>query len=702
MICAFISFQLFLRIYHVIKNTLLYKSIKSLNMKLPRLLAIFFVNPTISYFIKRLSTSLFASLLTASLASAPAQAESNVISNVTGDQMIIYTDESYKPAIRDIGSIGDQTYNEVAQKESEKKNTYPSSNNASPEFLNGAGVAPKYAKSRRLGEVPEIQLDEPPNQSSATAPASSYPTASGVSADVVIHTDDLWQRIKNGYAMPESTSNLTVKHEQWYSSRPDYIERMVKRSQRYLFHIVEEVEKRGMPTEIALLPMIESAYNPQAYSTSHASGIWQFVPSTGKFFGLKQNWWVDNRRNITFATDAALSYLQKLYGMFGAWDLALAAYNAGEGTVGRAIERNRKLGLPTDYESLNLPVETKNYVPKLQAVKNLMTNPSNYGLNIQTIANTPYFAKVTAPAQMDAHLAAKLAEISDDEFLALNPSYNRPVISNENKNLELLLPILSAQTFRSNLASYNKPLVSWQTYFAKRGESMDKIANKFGIKLDKLRDVNNLPAHTKMKNTATILVPKNNSADFNADKAKLATPTETLAVTEAVNLASTEQTLSNQSSANIDMSGIQSASTQTVSESSTGAESNTERKITHKVKKGEGLQSIANRYGISVKKIMTENSLKNQRIRAGQALNIRIEASQKSTSDIKEKSSTIVAKNNKKTNKKQTYTVKRGDTLHSIAGKFDVSVTDLRRWNKKTDSNIQSGNKLNILQSDVN
>ncbi len=698
----FYEFQLYLRNYHVIKSSPLRKTIKSLSMKHSLFLAKFFLKRNLNM----VFNCIFASLLSALLVSVPAKAESNTISNVTGDQMIIFTDESFKPAMRDIGSVGGQTQNETTQKDAEKNNANPSYNNDSPEYLSGAGVAPKYARSGRLGEVLETQLEEPPHQTSANlplaTPASVNPTADSTNAVVLIHTDDLWQRIKNGYAMPESTSSLTAKHEQWYSSRPDYIERMVKRSQRYLFHIVEEVEKRGMPTEIALLPMIESAYNPQAYSTSHASGIWQFVPSTGKFFGLKQNWWVDNRRNITFATDAALNYLQKLYAMFGAWDLALAAYNAGEGTVGRAIERNRKLGLATDYESLNLPVETKNYVPKLQAVKNLMTNPSNYGLDIQTIANTPYFAKVTAPAQMDAHIAAKLAEISDDEFLALNPSYNRPVITNENNNLELLLPILSAQTFRSNLASYNKPLVSWQTYFAKRGESMDKIASKFGIQLDKLRNVNNLPAHHKMKKTATILVPKNNRAGFNAENAKSVSNAQALPATEAINLEGNEQTLSNQTSADIDMSGIQSASIQTVSDNSNGTEPIAERKVTHKVKKGEGLQAIANSYGVSVKQIMAENSLKNQRIKAGQTLSIRTETSQKSTSNIKEKSSTIAPQGNKKVNNKLTYTVKRGDTLHSIAGKFDVSVTDLRRWNKKADSNIQSGNKLNILQSDVN
>lgn len=689
------NFQLFLRIHHVAKNTPFSTTIRFFKIKRSHLLA--------GFFAKMFVSALFASLFV----STPAYAESNVISNVTGDEMIIFADDSFKPAMRDIGNVGDQTRNEANQKEATKKSAYPSYNDSSsPDYATGASVAPKYARGGRLGDALDTHLEQPPNQTSANqpaiTPASTNPTADSAAVQVVIHTDDLWQRIKNGYAMPESTSNLTAKHEQWYSSRPDYVKRMVERSQRYLFHIVEEVEKRGMPTEIALLPMIESAYNPQAYSTSRASGIWQFVPSTGKFFGLKQNWWVDNRRNITFATDAALNYLQKLYGMFGAWDLALAAYNAGEGTVGRAIERNRKLGLPTDYESLDLPAETKNYVPKLQAVKNLMTNPADYGLNIQTIANTPYFAKVSAPAQMDAHLAAKLAEISDDEFLALNPSYNRPVITNENKNLELLLPILSAQTFRTNLANYNKPLVSWQTYFAKRGESVDKIASKFGIQLGKLRDVNNLPAHNKMKKTATILVPNNNRADFNADKSKLAATTEPLASTETNNLAGSEQTLSNQTSANIDMSGIQSASIQTVSDSDNGAEASAERKITHKVKKGEGLQSIAKQYGVSAKQIMAENSLKNQHIKAGQVLNIRTETSEKSTNNTKEKSSKNVAQSNKKSNKKQTYTVKRGDTLHSIADKFDVTVADLMRWNKKAGSNIQSGNKLNILQSDAN
>ncbi len=495
-------------------------------------------------------------------------------SNVAGEEIIIYADDTFKPAPRDLGS---------------------------KDLTNDNLGAIKSGKSRLVDSL-DTQLHDHVNEQQDV---------------IAIGSDDLWQRIKDGYGMPDSTSPLVANHEQWYRSRPDYISRMVERSQRYLFHIVEEVEKRGMPTEIAFLPMIESAYNPQAYSSGRASGIWQFIPSTGKNFGLKQNWWVDNRRNVTFATDAALTYLQKLYTMFGAWDLALAAYNAGEGTVGRAIERNKRLGLPTDYESLNLPPETKNYVPKLQAIKNLMTNPGDYGLKIQTIANTPYFAKVSAPTQIDAHLAAKLAEITDEEFLALNPSYNRPVVTSSGDKHELLLPILSAQTFRSNLATYDKPLVSWQTYFAKRGERLENIASKFGIQLAKLRNVNNLPAQNKIKNASTILVPNGNTADFNATKATIAT-VDPASPSEPNNSFTVKQ-----GSDNIDLSGAENNNASNIADNNKAeTESARQHSVTHKVKKGENMQSIAKHYGVSVKQIMASSSLKNNRVKTGQLLTI--------------------------------------------------------------------------------
>lgn len=345
--------------------------------------------------------------------------------------------------------------------------------------------------------------------SSKTNPVLSYlPDQPAVATpNINKNADDLRERIISGYSMPDINSNYTGTHEAWYASRPDYVKRMMGRSQRYLYHIVVEVEKRGMPSEIALLPMVESAFNPKANSSAKAAGIWQFMPATGKTFGLKQDWWVDNRRNVTAATNAALDYLQKLHTMFGTWDLALAAYNSGEGTVQRAIERNRRKGLPTDYQSLSLPNETKNYVPKLQAIKNIMARPENYGLNIDAIPNKPYFTKVTAPTQIDAKLAASLAEIPFEEFASLNPEYNRPVLMETGDSVhEILLPVSAANTFKENLTNYNKPLVSWQTYHAKRGERMDKIAQKFGINVAELRDINNMPKG-KLKGSQAIMVP---------------------------------------------------------------------------------------------------------------------------------------------------------------------------------------------------
>ena len=541
---------------------------------------------------------------------------SHAESNVAGEEITIFADDTFKPAPKDLGT-----------KDSTAKN--PNS-----DILNG-GKANTNLSRGRLGDSLNGQLHD--NSSDSVSDQQNN--------IITINNDDLWQRIKDGYAMPESTSALVANHEAWYSSRPDYVRRMVERSQKYLFHIVEEVEKRGMPTEIALLPMIESAYNPQAYSSGRASGIWQFIPSTGKNFGLKQNWWVDNRRNVTVATDAALTYLQKLHAMFGAWDLALAAYNAGEGTVGRAIERNRKLGLPTDYESLNLPPETKNYVPKLQAIKNLMTNPGDYGLKIQTIANTAYFAKVSAPPQIDAHLAAKLAEISDDEFLALNPSYNRPVITSSGGKHELLLPITSAQTFRDNLANYNKPLVSWQTYFAKRGERMDKIATKFGIKIGLLRDVNNLPDQKKIKNSSTILVPNGNLADFNGTKIPATKDVSELSTNESTStITSTANYSSKQNSENIDLASAQNNTLNNATNSKDEIEPAKAQSVSYRVKKGESMQTIAKRYGVSVKQIMASNSLKNSRVKIGQLLTI----SKKTADSVQSKGQTNSKQSNKK------------------------------------------------------
>ena len=494
------------------------------------------------------------------------------------------------------------------------------------------------------------------NQQSSTQPRSS------VTGFTQSTSDDLWGRIKDGYAMPELKSNYVNSHTNWYASRPEYVQRMVQRSQKYLYHIVEEVQKRGMPTEIALLPMVESAFNPKAYSTSSASGIWQFIPSTGKSFGLKQNWWVDNRRGVTAATDAALTYLQKLHGMFGSWDLALAAYNAGEGTVQRAINRNRRQGLPTDYESLNLPAETRNYVPKLQAIKNIMTNPEQYGLKVDTIPNRPYFIKVNAPQQIDVYLAAKLAEISFDEFNALNPEYNRPVATTKGNVHEILLPVSAAQTFTDNLSNYDKPLVSWQAYHAKRGERMDHIASKFGINVTQLREANGISAGKKVAPTSTMLVPSN--------------PSSNSANNDVANANSQDGAIGDgQSSTNIDTDSLENNNLSTTSDDS----DSTKKTVMHKVKKGESIAQVAKKYGVNAKQLMAQNSLKSGKLKAGQLIKVSFTANQSNGSKVSRsksngsKSSSSKSRSSKQTSHKHKKNVSKSNNHSKSTDKKVIS-----------------------------
>lgn len=342
------------------------------------------------------------------------------------------------------------------------------------------------------------------------APTPHLPQAFEDPEDVPLADPDLWHRIRIGFQLDALDSPLVMEHEDWYSSRPEYIKRFVDRGSLYLHHIVEEVEKRGMPMEVALLPVIESAFTPKAMSRAKASGIWQFIPSTGKNYGLTQNWWRDNRNDVIAATDAALNYLQRLHEMFGNWELALAAYNCGEGCVGRAIAANQKRGLPTDYMSLKLPPETRNYVPKLIAVKNIVLSPGTYGIEIDSIPDSPYFATVEAPARIDVKLAASLAEMDEDEFIALNAAHNKPVAVSSSGMNTLVLPVDKVGTFRENLEAYDKPLVSWTTYGAKRGESIDAIARRHKLPTGQLRAANDsvrLDKRGRLRAAAQMLVP---------------------------------------------------------------------------------------------------------------------------------------------------------------------------------------------------
>ena len=319
---------------------------------------------------------------------------------------------------------------------------------------------------------------------------------------------ELWDRIRRGFAMPDLQDPLVIDREQWYASRPDYIQRMTERSSKYLFHIVEELERRQMPTELALLPFIESAFNPQAVSSAKAAGMWQFMPATGKYFDLKQNAFKDDRRDVLASTRAALDYLQKLHRMFGDWHLALAAYNWGEGSVGRAIARNKKEGLGTGYLDLNMPAETRLYVPKLQAVKNIVANPQGFRTELPLIANHPYFQQVQLMRDIDVALAARLADIRIEDFKALNPSANRPVII-ASGTPQILLPWDNALVFQRNFDAYTQgQYASWTAWTAPATISVGDAARRVGMNENDLRSVNNIPPRMLIKAGSTLLVPR--------------------------------------------------------------------------------------------------------------------------------------------------------------------------------------------------
>ncbi len=335
---------------------------------------------------------------------------------------------------------------------------------------------------------------------------------------------DLWARVRRGFAMPDLDTDLVRNREQWYATRPDYVQRMTERGGRYLFHIVEELERRNMPTELALLPFIESAFNPQAISSAKASGMWQFMSATGRDFALKQNVFRDDRRDVLASTRAALDYLQRLHGMFGDWHLALAAYNWGEGSVARAIARNQKLGLPTDYASLKMPTETQYYVPKLQAVKNIIARPADFALTLPVLRNHPYFLSVPIERDMDVTMAVRLAGMPLEEFQTLNPQMNKPVILAAGTP-QVLLPYDNANLFVRALPLQRGPLASWTAWRAPKTLHPAEAARQVGMSEAQLREVNHIPPRMLVKAGSTLLVPRDahRQADVSIEVADNAT-----------------------------------------------------------------------------------------------------------------------------------------------------------------------------------
>jgi len=369
---------------------------------------------------------------------------------------------------------------------------------------------------------------------------------------------DLWGRVRAGFAMPTLDNDGVARAEAWYAARPDYVQRMTTRGARYLYHIVQECEKRGLPTELALLPFVESAFVTTAQSSAKASGLWQFVPATGRDFALKQNVFRDDRRDVLASTSAALDYLGRLYKQFGDWQLALAAYNWGQGNVAKAIARNQKAGLPTDYESLHLPDETAYYVPKLQAVKNIVMNPSAYSLSLPAIENHPYFLSVKIERDMDVDVAARLAGMSEDEFRAFNPQMNKPVI----------LANGNASRFAENLSGHRGPLATWTAWVVPKTMKPADAARQAGMSEAQLRDVNKIPPKMLVKAGSTLLVPR--TAKRNEDVS------ERLADTASISLAPDVPPL---------------------------------RKVSFKAGKGESVASVARRYRTSAAQVAKWNKV---------------------------------------------------------------------------------------------
>ncbi len=411
--------------------------------------------------------------------------------------------------------------------------------------------------------------------------------------DLTVPAPDAWERIRRGYAIPNLNTPLVDKWTAYYARYPEAMSRMANRAGKYLYYIVEEINRRGLPTELALLPFVESAYNPIAYSHAKASGLWQFIPSTGTQFKLKQDWWHDQRRDPIASTNAALDYLEYLFEFQGDWYLALASYNWGEGAVQRAVKRNAAAGKPTDYLSLNMPAETRNYLPKLQAIKNIVADPIKYAVVLPDVDNSPYFVAIKQTVNIDYALAAQFAELPLEDFQALNPSFNQSVISVK-ENHSIILPRDRIAIYNKNLAQYRGDLTSWRTYEAQEGENLAAIANKFGVPEGRLRQANRISGNVRLLSAQTLLIPGPSG--------------------EGIRLSPADKTsLAQAGQSNTARAKITSTPSRTATNAST---------LTHTVRSGDTLGSIAQRYSTTVAAIRALNNLKSNNLRVGARLRI--------------------------------------------------------------------------------
>ncbi len=326
-----------------------------------------------------------------------------------------------------------------------------------------------------------------------------------INTSLLRNGDNVWQRAREGFQLPEVNPELVRRHEKYYTARPEYLRRTLDRSRKYLFHILNEVEKRGMPTELAFLPVVESSFVPTASSPVGAAGLWQFMPATGREYELEQTWWYDGRRDVVESTRAALDYLQVLYNRFGDWNLALAAYNWGQGNLNKAISRVRARGETETYENITMPVETRNYAPKLLAIRNIMAQPESFGLRIDVLPNKPAFVAVSTGKHMNIDIAAKLAEMPVSEFKELNPAFNLPVYAHKSGR-QMLLPASKLHRFETNLAKWDKPLLTWQVHVPESDLSVSELAQQFDMNPNELLVANSLRGNRTISAGRPVLV----------------------------------------------------------------------------------------------------------------------------------------------------------------------------------------------------
>jgi membrane-bound lytic murein transglycosylase D len=525
-----------------------------------------------------------------------------------------------------------------------------------------------------------------------------------------INFNDLWDRIRAGFRMDLTVDNKRVISERnWYVKHGDYLLKVFERSRPYLYHVVNELESKGLPLELALLPVVESAYDPFAYSRSSAAGLWQFIPSTGASFGLKQSWWFDGRRDIVLSTAAATDYLMRLNQMFdGDWELALAAYNAGGGTLRRAIAKNARRGKGTDYWSLNLSNETERYVPKLIALAQIIQNPTHFNVNPLPIANRPYFTVVETGGQIDLAKASEMSGVSLEEIYRLNPGFNRWASDPAGPH-RLAVPVTQAERLKigiANLPTYQR--VSWQRYKVKRGDSLTKIAQNFQTTPSHIMQVNHLRTdHLQAGKQLLIPTAHNASTDLarGLENRRLLSANQ-VSANQAASYMSPAAKLDTMDTAQRLLGELLSNEHTATNQASLHSSAHPNRKrLNYRVASGDTLWSIAKKFNASVAEIARSNGISpKDTLKLGQTLTIWLDddTAQDTRLALSADLDTVdTGGPPQNTTRKVHYSVRSGDSLYRIADRFNLDVKEISRWNKLDDGAILKPGQQLVLFVDV-